>query len=286
MNLKAKNFILSCNMPSPHEPIIELVKKLSTSQNTPQQKLIKMIAMDPVLTAKIHQLNNTSLNKRKIETGCLSKAITQLGLGQIRTLINAQKSTTTFPETITNKIDTKDFWERSLAVAICSQTIDQIVGNRSDEIFYAGLLHDYGRLIILNNADTLPVHELIQKCTDKNELIYKNERKHYGFNHMELGDALFTTWNMPSVIREPAAFHHSPILAIRHKYETAVVHIADIICRSLKLGKSTDNYIPTLDMNAVREVGLSENQLDYICEETVHELEEYMNLFEHTNTNS
>ena len=281
MNIKAKNFLDECKMPSPLEGLNAVIQGLVENPNTPMAKLTKFISMDPVLSARIHKLANDALNKSKHESGSLTKVITQLGLGKIRTLIQSNQSFISFSGELSRYIKPEDFWQRALAVALCAQNIDQILGNNSEDIFCAGLLHDYGRLIILNNADKLPVLKLNKECRDKKALVYKNERRFYGFNHMEVADALFKEWDLPAVLREPAAYHHSPILAVRHKYETSVVHIADIICRSMKLGKSMDNFIPTLDMKAVNLVGLSPDQLDYICEETTHDMEDYMKFLEH-----
>ena len=281
MNIKAKNFLKECRMPAPLESLNSVIQGLLNNPNTPMAKLTKIVSMDPVLSAKIHKLANVTSNRGKTESGSLTKAITKLGLGKIRAQLQEQTEFISFTSELNEVLTPDDFRKRSLAVGLCAQIIDQSLEKNSDEIFYAGLLHDYGRLIILNNADKLPVIKLNKMCRDKKALVYKNERKVYGFNHMELADALFTEWRLPAVIREPAAFHHSPILAIQHKYETAVVHVADIICRSLNLGKSMDAYIPVLDMKAVKLLKLSQDQLDYICEETVHELEDYMKLLLH-----
>lgn len=281
MNVKAKNFLKECQLPAPLEGLNTVIQSLLSNPNTPMPKLTKIVSMDPVLSARILKMANDPLNKGKSQSACLSKAIPKLGLGKIRTLLQEKDSFISFGDKLSEILTPDNFWERSLAVGLCAQIIDQSLDKNSEEIFYAGLLHDYGRLIILNNSDKLPVVNLSKTCGKKETLVYKNERKVYGFNHMEVADALFSEWDLPAVIREPAAFHHSPILAVRHKYETAVVHIADIICHSLKLGKSMENYIPILDMKAVKLVGLANDQLDYICEETVYELEDYMKLLRH-----
>jgi HD-like signal output (HDOD) protein len=278
MNSKAKAFLKSCTPCQPLGVLNNVINAIVENPNTPHTKLTKIISMDLVLSAKILRLANSSSYGNKSEISSLSSAITKVGLKQIRLILKENAESAQFPEELANFITPENFWQRALAVALCATVIDEVLGKKSDGIFSAGLLHDYGHLLILNNANNLPVLRLRKGCKDKKVLIYKNERKVYGFNHMELADALFSEWKIPAVIREAAAYHHSPILAIRYRYETSVVHVADVICSSMQLGKLLEGYTPVLDMDTVSWLGLHEDQLDYICEETVHQLEDRMNL--------
>ena len=167
MNVKANKFLENCHMSSPLQGLNNVIQGLVENSNTPTAKLTKFISMDPVLSARIHKLANDALNRNNQESGSLTKAITRLGLEKIRNLIQSNQRFISFSEELTQYITPTDFWQRSLAVALCAQNIDQILGNNSDDIFCAGLLHDYGRLIILNNDDKLPVLKLNNECRDK-----------------------------------------------------------------------------------------------------------------------
>ena len=279
MSQKALEFLKSCYMPGALPTILKKANSIVNEPNIPQARMSRLLTSDPVITAKILRSANSAINRGKTAIGEMSQAFTILGLKQMRVLVKAIDSTDFFSEEVNKYLKIEDFWRRSLAVGTCSTIIDRLLGGNSDEIYSAGLLHDFGRLILLLNPDKLPTVKLLEESRSENELVYKHERKHLGFNHMELADSLFEEWNMPIVIRECAAFHHSPVLAVRCRYETAIVHIADVICSAMEIGQNGDTHVSLYDENARRLLNLSTDQLDYICEETSHQVEERFKLF-------
>jgi HD-like signal output (HDOD) protein len=279
MNSKAVSFIKKCHIPGALPQIYEQAAKIVHQSNIPQPKLARILSSDVVISANILKQVNSALYKGRSSTGNISKAITVLGLGQIRLLVKNITKEPPFPDNINTYASIEEFWKHSIAVGTASRIIDRTLGGNSDELYTAGLLHDFGRLIMLANADKMAIADLAGSCIPTKELLYKHERKILGFNHMELADALFHEWNMPAVVREAAAFHHSPKLAIRCRYETAVVHIADVICRALELGKCGSTFVPILDSAITRFIHFQPDMLDYICEETSHQVEDRLKLY-------
>ena len=280
MSLKAVEFLKSCKMPGALPAVLKEANSIVNEPNIPQARMSRLLTSDPVITSRILRSANSALNRGKNAIGEISMAFTALGLKQMRVIIKGIESTESFAPEVNEYLTLEDFWRRSLAVGTCSRIIDRLLGGNSDEIFTAGLLHDFGRLITLLNSDSLPIVKLIEECRASGELLYKSERKVLGFNHMELADSIFEEWNLPVAIRECAAFHHSPVLAVRSRYETAIVHIADVICSAMDIGKNGEVHVPIYDENARRLLNLSSEQLDYICEETSHQVEERFKLFQ------
>lgn len=280
MNSKANEFLRSCRMPGAHPKILKAANAIVTEPNIPQARMSQLLTSDPVITLNILKTANSALNRNNKVIGEISQAMTSLGLKQMRVLVKSISSVESFDKEVNEFLTIEDFWRRSIAVGTASRIIDRLLGGNSDEIFTAGLLHDYGRLIMLLNNDKIPIVDLLRKCRSTNEMIYKHERKEIGFNHMEVADALFEELNLPPSIRESAAFHHSPVLSIRYRYETAIVHIADVICSAMELGKNGEDGVPIYDDNARRLLNLGVDQLDYICEETSHQVEERLKVLD------
>lgn len=280
MSHKTVEFLKRCKMPGALPSLLKKANSIVNEPNIPQARMSRLLTSDPVITARILRSANSNINRGKTAIGEMSQAFTTLGLKQMRALVKAINSSESFSEDVSQYLKIEDFWRRSLAVGTCAKIIDRLLGGNSDEIFTAGLLHDFGRLIILLNPDKLPVVKLLEESHSDNELVYKHERKYLGFNHMELADSLFEEWNMPAAVRECAAFHHSPVLAVRCRYETAIVHIADVICSAMEIGHNGEKQVSIYDENARRLLNLSTDQLDYICEETSHQVEERFKLFQ------
>lgn len=267
-------------MPGAHPKILKAVTSIATEPNIPQARMSQLLTSDPVITLNILKTANSALNRGNKAISEISQAVTSLGLKQMRVLVKSIASVEAFPEEVNEFLTIEDFWRRSIAVGTAARIIDRLLGGNSDEMFTAGLLHDFGRLIMLLNSDKIPIVKLLEDCRASDELLYKHERKELGFNHMEIADALFEEWNLPPSIRETAAFHHSPVLAIRYRYDTAIVHIADVICSAMEIGSNGDSCVPIYDDNARRLLNLGIDQLDFICEETSHQVEERLKVLD------
>ena len=71
-----------------------------------------------------------------------------------------------------------------------------------------------------------------------------------GYGHPEVGKLLAERWNMPPKLVSVLLHHHQPSTAGRFAFEAAIVHLADILCRSLNIGYAGDNKMPPLDKAA------------------------------------
>lgn len=76
------------------------------------------------------------------------------------------------------------------------------------------------------------------------------EEKVLGYGHPEVGKLLAERWNLPPKLIAVILHHHQPSAAGRFAFEAAIVHLADILCRSLNIGYAGDNKIPALDKPA------------------------------------
>lgn len=85
--------------------------------------------------------------------------------------------------------------------------------------------------------------------------------------HDDVGLWLAETWNLPGIIKDIIAYHHSPGMCGGHKKETAIVHLSDIIVRGVGIFYSGDPFVPMLDETGWNILSLSESDLvDIIVE--------------------
>lgn len=82
------------------------------------------------------------------------------------------------------------------------------------------------------------------------------ERKVIGFDHADLGRRLLNFWNLPLSLEEAVAYHHEPGEAKHYPMESAVIHVSDLIANALQWGSSGERYVPPLDQEAWKRLGL------------------------------
>lgn len=210
----------------------------------------EIISQDPGLTTRLLRLANSAMYGLRTEIDTVSKAVTVIGIQQLRDLVLATVAVETF-DGIPNKIITMDdFWMHSLYCALISKDISKrLKVKQSDTLFVAGLLHDLGHLVMFkempNESKKILIHSM-----EEAELpdLYLAEQKLIGFDHTMVGSKLAEHWHFPQILIDTIRYHHQPEDAPRHKKEVAIVHIANTLA---VLAELNTNDIEETDAPAI-----------------------------------
>jgi HD-like signal output (HDOD) protein len=94
--------------------------------------------------------------------------------------------------------------------AIARVLADELATRCRDGIFLCGLLHDLGKLLLLQAGGT--VYKQTLDATDMREpdRIHLHERATLGYDHAVLGGLLLKKWKIPEPIPSVVALHHRP----------------------------------------------------------------------------
>jgi HD-like signal output (HDOD) protein len=73
-------------------------------------------------------------------------------------------------------------------------------------------------------------------------------------------------WNLPPKLIGVIGHHHDPAAAGPFTLEAAIIHLADILCRSLNIGSGGDEKIPPLDALAWKALKIKTPAIQPILE--------------------
>ena len=99
------------------------------------------------------------------------------------------------------------------------------------------------------------------------------EKKAIGITHNEIGSWLATKWNLPDDLSASILYHHTPVLATKHRTMVYAVHAADILARSLNIGAPGDKRIPVFSSDVWDDLKFSRQLIDKIYRDIEYELE-------------
>ncbi|MBN2482739.1 MAG: HDOD domain-containing protein [Candidatus Omnitrophica bacterium] len=240
---------------------------------TSANDIARIISSDQAIASKILRIANSAFYgfMRRIDN--IPHAIVIIGFNGIHHIVlntavlDMFKGNPQIPE-----FDMAKIWEHSLATATISKIIARRIGyGTGEEMFTAGLLHDIGKVIIYKYLPN-EFKKIIRVVKEKNILIKEAETQVLGVDHTQFGSALLKQWNFPESLILTTTYHHEPVLAQDKRKAANIVHLADIICRSLEIGSGGDDKIPRLHQGVWENLGLDIKTVAQIVDEVDTEL--------------
>jgi HD-like signal output (HDOD) protein len=250
----------------PH--VVQKVVTMSNRHDTSAEDLGRIIEKDQVLTAKVLKLANSSYYGFPTRIASVSHAVVVLGLNVVKGLTLCA---TAFD--MMKAAGMQRLWRHSLGVAMTSSILAARSGLKNlEEVFVAGLLHDFGKVVLDVKLSELAPH--IEQAVHERDL-YRTEAEQIvlGLTHADVAGLLASKWNLPASLRDPMVFHHRPTLARDAPKPTAVVHVADVLVKAMGCGDSGDDLVPALSHEAWKLVDLNDEDLSVCVARAAHEFE-------------
>ncbi len=257
------------------------INEMLSDENSSAADIGAVIEPDPALSAALLRIANSAMYGIGSNVSTIDRAVTVVGLREVRDLAFGICATSTFKGIPNELITVEDFWKHSLFCAAAAQTIGRVAKIRNGEsLFTAGLLHDIGHLVMFNQCPELS-REALQLSLDENDGLtpYLSERKVFGFDHMAVGAELARQWRLPECLRLCIEFHHEPFSASDCTESVLAVHLANSVAVLAELDSDSMDDAPPIDERAFRELGVGEDTLREVVEETQAAVTELLRIF-------
>lgn len=213
--------------PFPH--VATTVLSLASQPGVVPEQLIAVIQTDPGLTAKVLKLCNSAYYGFQREIASLEEAGNMVGVRTLTNLVLTSCSARYFQEQSTAS---EAAWQGSVATAVASRMVAQVVGRVEPERAYtSGLLLNVGELVLAQLTDE--ERDRVEAEVQAGRSRVQAERVILGMSHAEVGARLVTRWMLPEVLTDTIRHHHTPERAERNPLLTATVHLGEALAESL-----------------------------------------------------
>jgi HD-like signal output (HDOD) protein/CRP-like cAMP-binding protein len=222
--------LVSSDSVYPISPVVERqIGFFWTTDSGNSRRLAELISLDPVLSARILQVANSSYYRRSSPVLSVPHAMVTLGIDNIETQLNetmAAKQERGFFSGISRLYNS--FWHHSVVVGRIAELLQQTIRVHSSvDLYLAGLLHDIGMLALD------PLHpdfyaQSLRPDSKVSQRLAMAEMQYIGIDHGTAGQWLGEKMGLPEPYLAIMQYHHEPREAREYKLQVAMIHLADL----------------------------------------------------------
>ncbi len=270
--------ILDVNsLPALPQTLVELIDECN-KHDVEIDELGKKVAQDVLISTRVLQLVNSAFIGARATFSDIIQAVIYLGVDSTRNLVVSVAVHETFKSVRTsNALDLADFWRHSLLTAVLAKSLALLVGGAHPaEAYLTGLLHDVGKLLLLNEFPA-QYSALLQEENTSGDLEIR-EKKSLQITHSEAAAFLIRSWHLqPEIARTVSCHHLGPPGIQRESAAAKILFCANLLshCPLPDISTVAENVCEILKMDYS---SLSACSLDSVT--AADEIAEYMGMKE------
>lgn len=237
-----------------------------------------VIIQDTALSGRLLKIVNSAYFglPGKVET--ISRAVTLIGTRELRDMALATAACDLFTGIPAELINMDSFWHASLTCGVVARALGKECSVLHPErLFVMGVLHDIGRLVILQQLPE-ESRDVILITKGRDELLPLAENEILGFNHSEVGEQLAHSWSLPESMATVIRWHHEPENTKEFLVETALVHIGSVVADQLVWEGDLDRLEEKVSAAVWKSVAVTPEACQGIAEEAAAEIRELYSL--------
>jgi HD-like signal output (HDOD) protein len=236
----------------PLAPVVYNVMTLTSNPSCSAEDIARAVGQDQALAIRVLKLANGMTYSRGLRVNSVKDAVRRIGVRGVRDLITAIDVFQHYGESLASQVDANMFWEHSIACGCISSSLAKTCGVPiPDDYFLMGLLHDVGRLVLLEHAPE--VYRKVLDCADRLALpLEVIESKLMLMDHCGILERVLNQWKFPHEFIAPIVNHHRGAEAFGHmKAEdmraATIIALADRIAHAMLMGHSGNQTIYPFD---------------------------------------
>ena len=254
------------------------VLQLAQSDKSAASDLAKVIQTDAVISAQLLKISNSvlfaSLNRR---IGSVKDAIIRVGFRETKRLVMSMSVMKLFSNSNKNLgFDRAEFWYHSLVCGIIAERLAKQIGTVNvEEAFLAGILHDFG-ILLLDEFFPEIFSKILEETANKGRQFIVCEKEILGVTHNDMIAELFAQWKLPESITD-GIVHQYQFREYKDNLDTPskkfslCVGLSDILAKTVSMGRECDQFIAPVENWVFEQVkmpgGFTKNLLEDIADQ-------------------
>lgn len=219
------------------QSLVQGVTRIMSREGVALDEVAEALQKDSSLCVRVLTMANSAAVAPELRIDDLQSAVQMLGIARVRRVAQAV-FTLRDAQRVTEGLDWRHLWIHALATAAIAEELDRRLRPvPSSQVYMAGLLHDVGK-IALSTVAADAYRDVIVSSWNGEGRLEDLERQRLGVDHREAG-VIFARGNrLSDVVVSVIGHHDDPSLAEQHRFEVALVSVANFISKARGLGFS------------------------------------------------
>ena len=255
----------------PFPIIADRVLKLVKEEDVNFQELTQLISTDPALSSLIISLANSPLYgtiRRPVDS--VHRAILNLGRDHVieAVMVHIMRSVR---DTVRASWPRGDiyFWQHSVAVGIVTRILTTTLHLPfTQQALIAGILHDIGKLLLLNYNHAVYT-TILDEAAQSVAPLHVLEMEYFGVTHMEIGHAACKKWNLPDEFARAINDHHDQPDIVADSLSN-LVRNANLIVKIVGIGAGGNPFVSSKKLALLPHMRIRWSELENLIRELPH----------------
>jgi HD-like signal output (HDOD) protein len=229
--------------------------------------LNRVISYDPVLTGQLIRLINSAYYGLPNRVTSLTRAIIMLGINTVKNMVLSTSVLARFKKRLNvSALSIDDFWQHSLGVAVIAKAIAKrlkVPVDEQEEYFVAGLMHDLGKIPLINCYPDL-YKQALNRAKDSQLALLQAENAAIGIDHCQVGYLIGAKWKLVDRVQAAILAHHEPAADLHNSdfHIWCITSVANQLAKLFSIGSSGDADIDVKLAGSLAEyIGIDFNAL-------------------------
>ncbi len=193
---------LAIEIPSFPTAVGQLVTEIN-SETPAINRVVQLVECEPSLAAKLLASANSPIYGARRQIRTVRHAVVILGFRAVSSMVLSIAASD-----LLCSVDPKlaEFSSRILSASLSTAVVGRVLSTKSqwvepDEAFLVGVMHDIGKLVLMQSFKNLDAEALLMASPDE-------EMELCGHNHLEVGRLCIEHWGLAPSFAQAIANHH------------------------------------------------------------------------------
>jgi HD-like signal output (HDOD) protein len=250
----------------------QVVAKINSLVDDPDvgtREIGAVVAEDAPIAAKVLKIANSAYYGLRETVVSTEHATAVLGVRQLRTIAMQASVISQFDHLRASDFDLDGLWRHSVCTGHACAAVARLararVGLAPEEFHVVGLLHDLGKILLLEGMGQEYLDVLRRAAADRLEPV-ECEARLLGFDHAHVGSLVAAHWGLPADVVLAIQHHHGPDAALEKSPVAFLVAHTNRMVHAVERG-DRDGAVAVLDEAAQRALGLRPTDVEEIVEQ-------------------